>query len=80
MKLKVKISKEELRKVEKKLNDGVEIKFLEVAWRRFFDDCAAIRPRAMRMVHACPVVREITAGMRQHNLQPGITVHHAVEY
>src|SRR3982751_4702224 len=34
----------------------------------------------MRVIHAGPVVREVTAGMREHNLQPRIAVDYAVEY
>jgi hypothetical protein len=31
------------------------------------------------MVHARPIVGEVAAGVRQHHLQPGIALHHAVE-
>ena len=59
--------------------DGVKVKLLEVTRWRLADDGAAIRPRAMRVVHARPIVRQVATGMSQEYFQPRVALHHAIK-
>ena len=59
--------------------DGVKVKPFQISGRFALDDRAAIGTRAIHMIHASPVVCQITTRMRQQHFQFGIALHHTVK-
>src|SRR6185437_10169161 len=60
-------------------DDGVEIELFEIARRLAFDDAAAIRTRAMRVIHARGIGGQEAAAMGHADLEPRIGIEHAAE-
>jgi len=59
--------------------DGVEVELFQRAGRLFLQHRAAVGARLPGVVHARPVVREVAAGVRQHDFELRMALHHAVE-